>query len=119
MDVTSPAGWTTTHGKNVTGGYTGRWSWQLSGASSLAQIANPANGTYTLSAWIKGTGAPDAELYAQGSNGSKKTISLSTAGTTWTKMSVTGIEVTDGRCEIGVTATSGTITVDDFGLVHD
>jgi hypothetical protein len=116
--VTTPAGWTTTSGANLSGGHTGNWSWQLTGAATLdQQLSGLPNGTYTLSAWIKGSGATGAQLYAKGFGGTDLNTSLSAAGGTWTKMSVTGIAVSNGKCDIGITTTTGTITVDDFTLI--
>jgi hypothetical protein len=120
VSVTTPAGWTTTGGSNVTGGHTGRWSWQLTGAASLDQeVANLPNGTYTLSAWVKGSGATGAQLYAKGFGGTDASASLASAGGTWANVSLPGIAVSNGKCEIGISTTAGTITVDDFVLVKN
>jgi hypothetical protein len=115
-----PAGWTTTNGTNVSGGHTGRWPWQLSGSASLGQQATGLpSGTYTLSAWIKGSGAAGAQLYAKGFGGTDKSTSLAGAGSNWSNLTVSGITVSNGTCQIGITATAVTIAADDFMLVKN
>jgi hypothetical protein len=115
--MTQPAGWTTPNGTNVQGGHTGRWAWQLSGSSSLDQtIASLANGTYTLSAWVKSSGS-GAQLYAKAFGGTDKSTALGTASA-WTNVSVTGIAVSNGQCQVGIMSTGATVTVDDFLLVR-
>ncbi|HEX2660227.1 MAG TPA: beta-xylosidase, partial [Polyangia bacterium] len=115
--MTTPAGWTSTGGANVTGGHTGRWSWQLSGAGTLDQaIASLPNGTYTLTAWIKGSGATGAKLYAKDFGGADVSASLAGASATWSMVTVTGIAVSNGRCHVGATTSAGTLTIDDLVL---
>ena len=110
-----PAGWTTSSGADVTSTHSGNFAWQLSAASSVDQkIASLPNGTYTLSVWAKGTAT--GTLYAKGFGGTDKTISVS-GGTAFTKLSLTGITVSNGSCEVGASTTSGTVTLDDFTLV--
>jgi hypothetical protein len=83
----------------------------------LRHVTGLPGGTYTLSAWIKGSGATSAQLYAKGFGGTDKSTSLAGANGTWTNVSLTGIAVSNGTCTIGVTTTTGTITVDDVVLV--
>jgi hypothetical protein len=122
--MTVPAGWTTTGGSaNVTGGHSGRWSWQLTGTASLEQKATALpNGTYTLSVWMKSTGGQSlAQIGASNFGGTAKTLSLSTAVSAWTQKSISGIAVSNGSCQIDVTTTGSatqTVTVDDFDLVR-
>jgi Glycosyl hydrolases family 43 len=118
VTVTTPAGWTATNGTNASGGHTGNWSWQLTGADSLDQQASGLpNGTYTLSAWVKGSGATGAQLYAKGFGGTDLLASLASANGTWANVSIPGIAVSNGKCDIGIATTAGTLTVDDFVLV--
>ena len=120
VTMTTPAGWTTTNGTNVQSSHSGRWSWQLTGAASLDQtVSNLPNGTYTLSTWVKGTGATGAVLYAKGGGGTDQSASLAAANGTWAKVSVPGIVIGSGQSHIGVTTTAGTLTVDDFVLVKN
>ena len=113
--VTTPAGWATTSGSNVTGGHTGRWSWQLTGTSSLTQtIASLPNGTYTLSAWVKSSAA-GAQLYVKDFGGAQKTGAIPSS-TAWTNVTIPGIAVTSRHAEVGATGSGSTVTIDDFVL---
>jgi hypothetical protein len=133
--MTQPAGWTTTTSSgggitpftNVSGGHTGNWSWQLTGTAAYQAtlnqaLANLPNGTYTLSVWAKSTGGQTtANLYAKGYGGSEKDASLTKAMTGFTQVSISGIAVTNGTCQIGVTTTAAanqSVTLDDFTLVR-
>ena len=112
VTASTVAGWTATAGGNASGGHTGRWSWQLSG--SLAQkLTELPSGTYTLSVWAKGT---SGTLYAKGFGGADKSTSLQ-AGSSWTKVSLGDIAVSNGTCEVGISSGSG--NVDDFLLVRN
>jgi hypothetical protein len=112
--VTQPAGWTTSNGSNVSGGHTGNWSWQLAGTASLDQLITLPNGTYSLSAWIKASAA-GGQLYAKGFGGTEKTAAIA-ASTAWTNVTITGIAVSNGACDVGITTSGQTVTVDDFVL---
>jgi hypothetical protein len=113
VTITQPAGWTTTNGTNATGGHSGRWAWQVSG--SLDQpVANLPRGTYTLSAWVKSSGT-GGQLYAKGFGGTDETLAIGNAAA-WTNVSITDIAVSNGTCDVGITSTGATVTVDDFVL---
>jgi len=116
VTITQPAGWTTTSGTNATGGHSGRWAWQVSGSLDQA-IANLPSGTYTLSAWVKSSGT-GGQLYAKGFGGTDKTLAIG-SGTSWTNVSITGITVSNGTCDVGITSTGATVTVDDFVLAQN
>jgi hypothetical protein len=118
VTMTQPAGWTTSNGTNVQTGHTGRWSWQLTGTSSLSQaIADLPNETYTLSVWVRASAA-GAQLYARGFGGTDRTTSVASA-TSWTNLTLPGIQVSNSRCELGVTTSGQTLTVDDFVLSQE
>ena len=109
-----PAGWATSGGDDVTSTRTGAFAWQLSGAASVEQeLVNLPNGSYTLSAWARGTGS--GSLFAREFGDADASVPLS-AGSTWTEVTLAGIAVKNGKCRIGATTTTGTITVDDFTL---
>lgn len=113
--VTTPAGWTAKSGSNTESGHTGRWSWQVSSGGSLDQkVASLPNGTYKLCVWAKGADG-GAQLYAKGFGGTDMSVSLG-SGSGWTQVSLPGIAVGNGACQIGVT---GSVTVDDFVLVKN
>ena len=132
--MTQPAGWvtsTTSSGvtpyTNVSGGHTGNWAWQLNATSAYQAtlnqaVANLPNGTYTLSVWAKSAGGQTtAQLYAKGFGGTEKDASLTKAMTAWTQVSIPGIVVSNGQCQIGVTTTAAanqSVTLDDFTLVR-
>ena len=113
-----PAGWTTTAGSDVTTTHSGNFAWQLSGASSVAQtLTSLPNGTYTLSAWARGTGT--GTLTAKGFGGTDLSAPLAGSATAWTKLTLSGIAVSNGQCQIGAAATSGTVMLDDFALIKN
>jgi Glycosyl hydrolases family 43 len=113
--MTQPAGWVTSNGVNVQGGHSGRWSWQLTGTSRLAQtIASLPDGSYTLSVWVKASAA-GGQLYARGFGAMDRTAALPQS-TSWTQVILPGVVVSNGQGEVGVTASGQTVTVDDFVL---
>lgn len=116
VTVTTPVGWTTTNGSNSTGArHTGRWGWQISSGGSLDQkVVNLPNGMYKLSVWVKGA-ASGAQLYAKGFGETAMSASLG-SGSSWTNVTLPGIAVTNGTCQIGVT---GGAQVDDFMFVKN
>lgn len=64
------------------------------------------SGTYTLRAWgMSGGGQSVVRLYAKNFGGTEKNLTLPTTST-WTQISITGINVTNGQCEIGLTSTA-------------
>ena len=105
----------TSNGTNVQTPHTGRWSWQLTGTSSLTQaIASLPNGTYNLSVWVRANTA-GAQIAALGFGGTDKTAPIA-ASTSWTNVTITGIAVSNGQCQVSVTGSGQTILVDDFVL---
>jgi len=135
VTMTQPAGWTTsttsagglTPYTNVSGGHTGNWAWQLGATADYQATLNQAvtglpSGTYTLSVWAKSSGGQaTANLYATPGGGTEKDAALTKAMTAWTQLSITGIAVTDGKCQLGVTTTasaSQSVTLDDFTFVR-
>jgi len=112
--TTTPAGWTTSNGTNAAGGHSGRWSWQLSGAASVSQkLTGLPNGTYKLAVWARGDAAT---LFAKGAADASTPIAKA-AG--FAPVTLDNVSVTDGSCEIGVSASSGSLSVDDFSLIRD
>jgi hypothetical protein len=110
VTTSTPAGWTADGGSNASSAHSGNWSWQLSGSLNQAITGLP-NGTYTLAVWAKGT---SGTLAAKGSGGTDKSTSLS-AGSSWTQVSITGIAVSNGTCNVSISSGSG--NVDDFTLI--
>jgi hypothetical protein len=113
--MTQPAGWTTTNGTNVQTPHTGRWSWQLTGTSSLSQaIAGLPSGSYTLSLWTEAS-ATGAQVRISGFGGADVTAAIPRA-TGWTRVTVPGISISNGQCSVTVTTAGQTVSVDDFVL---
>jgi hypothetical protein len=130
VSVAQPAGWVTSGAAsaNASGGHTGNWRWRLSSGaafqSSLSQtVTGLPNGTYTLSAWVESSGGQSvAQLFARGFGGSEVDASLTAKTSAWSNVSIPGIAVTNGTCEIGAqtTAAAGqTLDIDDFALVKE
>jgi hypothetical protein len=113
--MTQPAGWTASNGTNLQAGHTGRWSWQLTGTSSLTQsISALPNGTYTLSVWARADVA-GAQIRASGFGGTDMTVAVPRS-TAWTNLTLPGIAVSNGRCDLAVTTSGQTVSVDDLVL---
>jgi hypothetical protein len=115
ISVTTPVGWTATNGTNSNDRRTGRWSWQVGSNGSLAQtLTELPNGTYTLSVWTKSSGA-GAELSVKNHGGAEQTTPIP-AGTSWVSVMLSGVTVSNGRADIGITSGSATVKADDFTL---
>ncbi len=126
----TPLGWTTTSTADADADYT-----EFNGHSSQFRLThykataysvrtsqsltNVPNGTYTLRGWVmNGGGQTTCQLYAQ-SGGVDKNLALPVAGT-WTQVSVPGIVVANGQCEIvlrSVAAAGNYCSLDDVELV--
>jgi hypothetical protein len=130
VTMAQPAGWITagTASTNASGGHTGNWKWLLSSASayqsSLTQtVTGLPNGTYTLAAWVESSGGQSvAQLFATGFGGAELDSSINSAIANWSHVSIPGIAVTNGTCQIGVRTTASAnqwLDVDDFTLVKD
>jgi hypothetical protein len=128
--IAQPAGWVTagTASTNVSGGHTGNWRWRLSAAaafqSSLTQtVTGLPNGTYTLAAWVESSGGQSvAQLFAKGFGGAEIDASVDTAMANWSHVSIPGIVVTNGTCEIGAQTTGSAnqkLDLDDFTLTKN
>ncbi|MDX6282910.1 MAG: hypothetical protein QOH03_3981 [Kribbellaceae bacterium] len=123
------AGWTAVDGavnSNKLGGHTGRWAIAQSSSSaySATQYQNISlpNGTYTLSAWVKSSGGQrKATVFAKNFGATELNHSISQSIGSWTKVSVTGVTVTNGSIQVGVQSDANAgnwVSVDDFSLVQ-
>lgn len=110
----TPTGWpeyftTSASYTQVGGGGPHSGSYNLAHWSSAAyQVATEqtitglANGTYTMKAWVQSSGGQNwCCIYANGYGGSQLTTNLPTTST-WTQIQITGINVTNGQCTIGL-----------------
>jgi len=66
-------------------------------------VTGLANGTYTLSAWVKSTGGqPVAQLQAQNYGGSVLGVTVPASPTEWVQITIPNVNVTNGQCEVGI-----------------
>ncbi|WP_233636144.1 T9SS type A sorting domain-containing protein, partial [Hymenobacter setariae] len=117
-EVDAPTGWLTSVGNgsptsvDYTEAYGGAHSgtyhgthWRNSGAYEVytyQTVTGLANGTYSLSAWVKSSGGqPIAQLQAQNFGAGTLTTAITATNGDWVKVSVNNIRVTNGQCEIG------------------
>ena len=115
--VGSPTGWQTTIGKktndnaNYTEAYGGAHTGTYHGTHYRPEayevytyqvIAGLDNGTYTLTAWVKGGDQKTAQLQAKNFGGAALATDIATSPNDWTQVSVPNIDVQNGQCEIGV-----------------
>ncbi len=122
------AGWTNVGSvnNNKLGGHTGRWSIAQSSSSAYSatryqNIAVP-NGTYTLSAWVKSSGGQrKATIFARNFGSSEHNVAINRSIGSWTKVTVTGITVSNGSIQVGVQSDANAgnwVNVDDYSLVR-
>lgn len=126
------AGWTNWNSgtsdanSNTTGGHTGRFSMQQKSTSdyksSMYQNIGLPNGTYTLKAWVKSSGGQNTcDLYIKDFGGSEMNYSIKNAINNWTQISISNINVTNGKCEVGIYSdakANNWCQVDDISLVR-
>jgi hypothetical protein len=121
------AGWTgTANVANRVGGHTGHWSMQQSSTSAYSagtyQNISLPDGTYTLSAWVESSGGQTtANLYAKNFGASEADRPINQSLGTWTQVSISGITVTSGSIQIGISSTANAgnwIYADDFSLIR-
>ena len=107
-------GWTVwSNGNNgaaytESGGHSGsnrltHWANSAYQVSTYQTFTGLTNGTYTLSAWVQNSGGQKTcQLYAKNFGGTEKDFALPTSNGTWTQITITGINVTNGQCEVGI-----------------
>jgi hypothetical protein len=117
ISVTTPVGWKATNGTNPNNDrHTGNRSWQLNGTASLSQtIDELPKGTYTLSVWAKSSGQ-GAQLSVKNYGGADKMAAIP-AATSWMRVTLAGIEVNNGKADVGVASAGPTVKLDDFEMV--
>lgn len=107
----TPSGWTTwgttAADKTEAGGRSGalkltHWSSSAYSVSTHQIKTGLVNGTYTLRAWVmRGSGQTACWIYAKNFGGTERTQPLPVTST-WTQITISGISVTNGQCEIGL-----------------
>ncbi len=109
----TPSAWTTTSASSadadstiITDSYLGNVSLQHSKNSAYTvstsqTLTNLPNGTYNLSAMIKSSGGQNScYMEAKDFGGTTKTVTIPTAST-WTRVIIGNVNVTNGQCTIG------------------
>jgi hypothetical protein len=116
--VDAPTGWLTSlgNGSNAAVDYTEAYGgahsgtyhgthWRNTGAYEVytyQTVKGLSNGTYAFSAWVKSNGGqPTAQLQAQNYGGGLLTTAITATNGSWVQLTVSGINVTNGQCEIG------------------
>jgi hypothetical protein len=127
VSLTTPAGWTSSANvSNQLGGHTGRWALTQRSSSaynaSIRQNISLPNGAYTLSAWVRSSGGQNAvNLFARNFGAGEIDHAINQPIGSWTKVVVSGITVTNGSIQVGVSSTANAndwVDVDDFSLVQ-
>jgi hypothetical protein len=127
VSLTTPAGWTSSANvSNQLGGHTGRWALTQRSSSaynaSIRQNISLPNGAYTLSAWVRSSGGQNAvNLFARNFGAGEIDHAIDQPIGSWTKVVVSGITVTNGSIQVGVSSTANAndwVDVDDFSLVQ-
>lgn len=129
------AGWTNTtnvtdgdpngnakKGESHTGNFCMEQRYATDYTATMSQDITLPNGTYTLSAWVKSSGGQNsAVLAAKNFGGTDLTHSLADAITDWTLVTIPGIVVTNGTCQVAIISdahANNWVEVDDISLVN-
>jgi len=84
-------------------------------------VTGLSNGTYTLRVWTKSTGGQNTvQLQAKNYGNNTRTAAIG-ASNSWTQVEISGIQVTNGQCEVGIysKASAGqALYFDDVELVR-
>ncbi|QNE38687.1 T9SS type A sorting domain-containing protein [Hymenobacter sp. NBH84] len=85
-------------------------------------VSGLADGTYTLRVWAKCSGGQNTvQLQARNYGGAARTANIG-ANNNWTQIEISGIQVTNGQCEVGVYSKAGAggqwLYFDDVELVR-
>jgi hypothetical protein len=128
------AGWTDSTdqpafpGGNVAAGHAGRFA--LVQSDSVAyravqsqKVSGLPVGSYSLSAWVRSSGGQKScVVYARTSSGKEYDLSASGVVSNWTRISLSGVPVSDGNIEVGVRSVANAgnwVRVDDVSLLQD
>ena len=128
----NPTGWSTS-GSDVdadyaegssnsrTGNYRGtHWKGSAYQVYTYQTVNGLSNGSYTAKAWVRSSGGQSTVIFvAQNYGGNQRTVSIP-ATSTWTQVSISNIQVTNGKCEVAFYSVAGAnqwINFDDVELV--
>lgn len=119
---TSLAGWSGT--KNASGSrYSGRFCLHQTESGTASQnISSIPIGTYELKAWVQSSGGQSTcKIFISDFGGSEMSYSINKAISKWTEISIPNIQITSGKCRVGVTSVNNGnnwCKVDDFSLIR-
>ena len=135
ITTTTPAGWSVwsnltsvSPSSNASGAYLGNFCMQQSYTtaykSSIYQdITGLTNGTYTLKAWVKSSGGQNTcQIFAKNFGAAEKDYSINSSISGWTQITISDINVTNGKCQIGIYSDANAnnwCKVDNFSLVKN
>jgi hypothetical protein len=89
-------------------------------ATMSQDITGLPNGPYTLSAWVKSSGGQNsARVAARAFGGADLSASLAKPIDNWTLVSIPGIKVTNGKCQVAIISdarANNWLQVDDLSL---
>jgi hypothetical protein len=92
-------------------------------ATTYQDISNIPNGTYTLKVWVMSSGGQKTcNVFVKDFGGEEKDYAINNNIGTWTEMTIPNINVTNGKCQVGVysDASAGQYCqVDNFSLIKD
>lgn len=121
----TPIGWTNSGTANAAytdpaSNHTGGWGLTHSktsayNATSVQTVANLSNGTYKLTAWVRGSGTGTHQMSAGNFGGSTITKNITTTAD-WQRIEIDRVLVTNGQCDITFYSSS---TVSDWMSVDD
>jgi hypothetical protein len=112
VSVGTVRGWT--GGGNASGSHiSGRFCLSPSGSGAYQDIPEIPNGTYTLTGYIQGA----CRLSASNFGGAER--SATGQGSGWTKVTVPGIAISNGKARVGVQSSGGSCRADNLSLIND
>jgi hypothetical protein len=122
VSQTSLAGWT--NAANASGSHaSGNFCLQQTASgTSYQNISNIPNGTYTLTAWVQSSGGQTTcNVFATNFGGSEMSYTINKAISSWTQISIPGIIITNGKCQVGIYSVANAnnwCKIDDISLVN-
>lgn len=97
------------------------WNSAAYKASAYQVKTGLTNGTYSLTAWVLNSGGQNsAYIYAKNYGGTEKQTALPVSTTSWMKVRIDNIQVTNGQAEIGIYSDANAnnwINVDNVKLI--
>lgn len=127
VSQTTLSGWKAsgTGNSNKNSAHIGSWSAQpwsdKAYKATLSQDIAVSNGTYTLKAWVRSSGGQNnSYIYIKDYGGAERQIALNNKIDSWQEVSLTDIQITNGKIQVGVYSDANAGNwgfFDDFSLV--